>query len=388
MPTLANTMPNDATNDPEPPIPKEQEPTPPTRRREPEEPGARKLRLEQEARELQSSINDGVTSDVKTRVAWILNLFPHTRNSDISLTLKYWELFQPELYNPTAMEPRSLFKLERETTIVRVRAKIQNEYQLFPAEEGIRRKRRELEEDVKEAVVEDKPERNLVLVYADETGKNGDFVCVAAVWVLTGYALFKLSQAIRTWKDTSPWATHEIHFSEFKKHHLPVLFNYLDIVVSNREFLSFKVLAVERATLKRPVEEIVRRLHEFMIIRGARHEIENNRLKLPHEIRLTVDAEQSLDVIACSDIRDRIAQAFKANYGDGLTVDEVSTISSHKSELVQLADVVAGAVNRRKNHKGERGFKDDMADMVIEKLNIQLEQDNIPEVDASAWLSI
>jgi hypothetical protein len=353
-----------------------------------EEPLARKLRLETEAAELQSCLRDGVVSDVKTRVAWTMNLFPHTRNSDVALTLKYWELFQPELYNAVAMSPRSLFKLERETTIVRVRAKIQNEYQLFPAEAGIRRKRRELEEDVKEAVIEDKPERNIVFVYADETGKNADFVCVAAVWVLTGYAIFKLSHAIRTWQDFSPWANSELHFTDFKKHHLPALPAYLDLVANNREFLSFKVIAVERSTLKRPIDEIIRRLHEFMLIRGARHEIDNNRLKLPHEIRLTVDAEQSLDVIACSDIKSRVAASFKVDYGENLSIDDVSTISSHRSELVQLADVVAGAVNRRKNHKGERGYKDELADMIIERLDIQLKQDDIPAVDATAWLSI
>src|SRR6266404_2908600 len=77
-----------------------------------EDPAAKKLRLEKEAAELQSCLRDGVISDAKTRVAWIMNLFPHTRNSDVALTLKYWQLFHPELYDPVAMSPRSLFKLE------------------------------------------------------------------------------------------------------------------------------------------------------------------------------------------------------------------------------------------------------------------------------------
>ena len=125
-----------------------------------------------------------------------------------------------------------------------------------------------------------------------------------------------------------------------------------------------------------------------MLIRGAQHEIENNRVKLPHEIRFTVDAEQSLDVIACADIKSRVADAYRAAHGDGLIIDEVSSISSHKSQLVQLADVIAGAVNRRRNHKGDRGHKDEMADMVISQLDIQLERDDIPDVDATTWLYI
>jgi hypothetical protein len=158
---------------------------------------ARKIRLEKEAAEIVTSLDDGVFSDVKTKVAWVLNLFPHTRNSDISLTLKYWELYHSDLFNPNAMNPRDMFKMERETTIVRVRAKIQNEYKLFPADENVRRRRRALEESVNEAVVEDKPERSIVYVFADGTGKNAEFVCVAAVWVPNGYTIFQLNQAIR-----------------------------------------------------------------------------------------------------------------------------------------------------------------------------------------------
>jgi hypothetical protein len=362
------------------------EPKPPKKSRSSEDPIARKLRLEKEARELQASLNDGVMSDVKTKVAWVLNMFPHTRNSDISLTLKYWELFHSDIFHPTSMNPRTLFKMERETSIARVRAKIQNDYQLFPADADIRRRRRELAEDVKEAVVEDKPERNVVLVFADETGKTAEFVCVAAVWVLTGYTLFKLSRAISTWQDTSPWSNNEIHFTKFRNSQVTALAEYLDIVRKHREFLSFKVIGVEKSTTKRPIEEVVMKLHEYMLIHGAKHEVDNKRIKLPHDIRLTVDAEQSLDAIACADMKGHIAAAYRTSYGDDLTIEDVSTISSHKSQLVQLADVIAGAVNRRKNNKDARNHKDEMADMIITALDIQLERDDVPGVDASTWL--
>jgi hypothetical protein len=128
------------------------------------------------------------------------------------------------------------------------------------------------------------------------------------------------------------------------------------------------------------------RLHEEMMIQGAKHEIDNSRIKLPHSIRLTVDAEQSLDAFACSEMKSRIANAYRAEHGDELAVEEVSSISSQKSELVQLADVIAGAVNRRKNHQGEYGYKDEMADLIIQELDIQLEKDDIPNLDATTWL--
>lgn len=54
-------------------------------------------KIEKEKKELLSSVAAADFSSLKPRVAYVLNLYPHTRNSDISLSLKYWEIFQPDL---------------------------------------------------------------------------------------------------------------------------------------------------------------------------------------------------------------------------------------------------------------------------------------------------
>jgi hypothetical protein len=57
---------------------------------------------------------------------------------------------------------------------------------------------------MKDAAVEDKPERSVIHVFADEIGKNAEFVCIASVLALAEYTLLKLNQAIRAWKAISP----------------------------------------------------------------------------------------------------------------------------------------------------------------------------------------
>jgi hypothetical protein len=37
---------------------------------------------------------------------------------------------------------------------------------------------------------------------------------------------------------------------------------------------------------------------------------------------------------------------------------------------------------------GEQGYKDEMADLIIEQLDIQLEKDDIPGLDATTWLYV
>ena len=159
---------------------------------------------------------------------------------------------------------------------------------------------------------------------------------------------------------------------------------YLGVIQKNREFLSFKVIAVERARTKRKIEEVVEKLHEHMLIRGAEHEIEQRRIDLPREIGMTIDEEQSLDSFALSEMKRRVASDFDRVYGDQLQLNDVQTASSRNSPLVQLADLIAGAVNRRLNHTAEKNYKDEMAEWIVHTLDLALDEEGIPGLDVSS----
>lgn len=345
-------------------------------------------KLECEKKELLSSLAGGDFSKQKTKVAHILNLYPESRNSDITLALKYWETFQADIYNPQGILPKDLFRLERLHYIVRARAKIQNEYDLFTPNKEVKRFRRKHEEEMNEAVLEDAKPRRLVHVYADETGKTQNYVVVSSVWVLTGRAVFTVSQAITSWQEQSLWAKREIHFAKLGKKDLEVLKEYLGVIVKNREFLSFKSIAVERARTKRSIEQVVEKLHEHMLLRGAEHEIGSKRIGLPQKIEVTLDHEQSLDAIALDELRRRINAQYAAKYSAEVEVSQIETISSRNSPLVQLSDLVAGAINRKMNNAGEKNYKDEMADLVIHMLDLQFEQDKVEGLDVSALFKI
>jgi hypothetical protein len=61
--------------------------------------------------------------------------------------------------------------------------KIQNEYGLFRADEGVRVWRRSKEEQEKEAQLADKPGIPSIYIYADESGKNQQFSMVGSIWI-------------------------------------------------------------------------------------------------------------------------------------------------------------------------------------------------------------
>ncbi|MDF1694069.1 MAG: DUF3800 domain-containing protein [Zhongshania sp.] len=345
-------------------------------------------KLEREKKELLASLAGGDFSKQKTKVAHILNLYPESRNSDITLALKYWETFQPDIYNPHGILPKDLFRLERLHYIVRARAKIQNEYKVFTPNTEVKRFRRKHEEEMNEAVLEDAKPRRLVHVYADETGKTQNFVVVSSVWVLTGRAVFTVSQAITSWQEQSLWAKREVHFAKLGKKDQNTLKKYLGVIVKNREFLSFKSIAVEKARTKRSIEQVVEKLHEHMLLRGAEHEIESKRIGLPQKIEVTLDHEQSLDAIALDELRRRINKGYVDKYGAEVEITQIETISSRNSPLVQLSDLVAGAINRKMNGPEEKTHKDEMADLIIHMLDLQFEEDKVEGLDVAALFKI
>ncbi len=349
---------------------------------------AKQLQVEKEKNDLITSIAQGDFSTLKAKVAAMLNLFPMTRNSDVSLALKYWEVFQPEIYKPTGILPRDLFKLERLHYIVRARAKIQNEYGLFLADAKIRGHRKGREEEMDEAVIEDAPPRKVVLIYADETGKTQNFAIVASVWVLNGYAVYAIGRAIERWKSASIWSDREVHFSRFGKADFVTLEEYLGVVTGQREFLSFKAIAVKRNLVKRSIEDTVLKLHEHMMLKGVDHEVSTGRIDLPRDFELTVDAEDSLDAIHLEEMKIRVNQRLSVGYSEKTILSAARSASSKSSHMLQLADLVAGATNRRLNHNGDRNHKDDMADLIIERLGLRLNDEAVPELDATALFTL
>lgn len=351
---------------------------------------ARKAKSERERAALLTSLKADDFSTLKSRVAAVLNLYPSARDSDIVLCLKYWAMFQSDIFRSDAIAPADLFKLERLHYIVRARAMIQNDYGLFAASESIKGHRKQNEQTVKSEILAEQPERPIVKVYADETGKNGKYIMVAAVWVLSGIGTFRVFQAIEKWRQkSSVFGKREVHFAKLGKTDGVALSEYLDVVTKNSEYLSFKVIGIERAKTKRSVEQIVAKLHEQMLKNGVIHEVQSGRVVVPRTVEMTIDEEDSLDAIALSEMKASIESFFSQRFPDGaISIGEIAAASSKNSHLLQLADIVAGAINRRRNHEGERNFKCDFADQIIEKLGLVVEEGEDDSLDSAKVLSL
>lgn len=334
---------------------------------------ARERNRQREIDAINWAINSSIYSTKRDRVACLLNMYPDCRDSDMTLTLKYWEIFQEDLYKNEKLTPYLLFKLERLTTIARLRAKIQNDYGLFLGNAEVRNKRRQREEEIRTEVLNDPAPPRLIHVFADETGKNEEFVIVGSVWFLNMAKAVHFQSKYQNFKEKIGFRG-EFHFSELKNGTLEAYRSFIDFAQQHRDFVSFKAIATHRKGNSRPIEEVISKLCFLLLIEGFEHELTSGRITAPRRIQLVVDKSGGPDSIGKDDLERSTSRELKEKYGDGSFLEKVTEIDSKESAAIQLADLISGALNRKINHPESGGAKDQLADYILKTLDLNLDE--------------
>lgn len=328
------------------------------------------LQKEKEVAQIWSALTSGTYTTKRDRVAFLLNIYPETRKSDITLALRYWETFQPDYYNNGQIDRNNLFKLERQTIISRLRAKVQNEYELFLPDEKVVRHRRQREEEIKGELTADRPISNLIQVFADETGKNAPFLIIGSVWFLNPSRVATFQAAVSTLANERG-IRGEFHFTEAKRQHVDAYRAFIDLAAAHGEYMSLKAIMTPNSG--REIEACVTRLLRLHLLKGFQHEIDSGRVAPPRRVQVTLDQGATLSALTREELRLDIDQEFKAIGGEKSELERLHEVDSKHSAAVQLADVLSGALNRRFNNQNEqRNFKDDLADYALQKLAPEL----------------
>src|SRR5690606_38926562 len=88
-------------------------------------------KLEAKRESLMRAVHSSQLNTIEERVAWLLNKFPTTRDSDITLQIRYWQNFEPDRFGGGEITVSNYYRLARLTTLTRARATIQNKLKLF-----------------------------------------------------------------------------------------------------------------------------------------------------------------------------------------------------------------------------------------------------------------
>jgi hypothetical protein len=339
--------------------------------KEPRRKRTKEEKLAYEREQLFRGVVGGEFDVLNQRIAWILNNYPETRDSDIKLQLRYWTHF--EKWDGGPISPGELFERARLTSLSRGRAYIQNTHNLFLASPEIRKRRGKLSEEERQKAIEQRPSYPLLAVYADESGKGADNLIVASAWFLHTPETLPLLLRIAQWRAERRFDS-ELHFTSIRKADLPLYKEFVDLVLATAASISFKAISVSRHGIGR-IDEALDDLYYFLLLRGAEHEAETGRAPLPRTIQLWKDLEEKgRDKLLLARLAEELAQSGTTRFDGQLTVDEFEAVPSDELVLLQIADLYAGSLNRSLNAPGEkRGPKDDFAEYMLGRVGTDLQ---------------
>lgn len=331
-------------------------------------------RVEKEKQEILSRVVSGQIDNMRDRVAYILNYSNDARNSDIDLLWIYWETFEKDKFSGSTISKEQMKELARIASLSRIRAKIQNEYKLFQADDTVKRFRGKLEEDKRIEAIEDKPSGiGLYSVYIDETGKNQEYLSVGSLWILK----FSLSAAFSFKMSLEKWMKEkqidfEFHFKDLIKSRLPLYKEFFIKFLTTFPETGFKLIVVNNKGFSDKAKAITD-LTYHLISKGIEHENKTGRAPLPRVLQVWIDEEEKgSDQLKIENIKERLrSQKIK-----GLHFGDFEAVSSKGSFFVQIVDLFTASINRKLHSQTESHFKDEFADFVLSVLKFDITKIN------------
>jgi hypothetical protein len=331
-------------------------------------------KIDEERHQLLNKVLSGNLVTKRDKVGFILNNSTIARNSDIELAWLYWQTFESDIFNGNHITKHDLKELTSVNSITRSRARIQNEYKLFQADEKVRKFRGKLADDMREEAIEEKPEGlPSYSIYIDETGKTQDYLSVGSLWVVEGYKLFQTGNEIKDWLEREN-INYEFHFAEVTKHKLEAYKEFFLKFLKLNPTVGFKAIILNKKGLK-DVNSAITDLTFHLIYKGINHENSTGRALLPRLLQVWLDAEEKgADQLKVENLKERITgQSIK-----GLFLGDIYPVDSKDNISIQIVDLFTASINRRIHNPNSHGNpKDELADYIFGLLKFDIADINL-----------
>lgn len=333
-----------------------------------------KEKIEEESLELLNKVLSGNLIKQRDKVGFILNHFISARNSDLELAWLYWQYFENDKFNGSHITKEDMKSLTKITSLTRSRAQIQNEYKLFQADEKVRKYRGVLREEIREKVIEEKPEGLPTFsLYIDETGKTQDYLSVGSLWVVEGHKVVQSYSEIREWFEKEK-IDYEFHFAEVKAQKLDAYKEFFLKYLKLNPTIGFKAIIVNKKGIK-DVNSAITDLTFHLIHKGVLHESSSGRASLPRHLQAWIDEEEKgADQLKVENLKERLS----SQSIQGLYLGEFRPVSSKDNFSIQIVDLFTASINRRIHNPNSQGkVKDELADYILGLLNFDISSINL-----------
>jgi len=328
-------------------------------------------KFENERQEILNAAVSGKIDNTKERVAYILNHHISARNSDIKLAWIYWASFERSLFKGDCVNQKDMLRLTKISSLTRIRAKLQNEYKLFQANDKVKKFRGVLEESKKQEAIEDRPYYPLYTIFIDETGKTQKYLSVGSLWITDAKSATIGHIELRNWKEKRS-IDYEFHFAEMGKHKLYQYKAFFLQFLSLLPSIGFKVITVNRSGF-RDINSAITDLTFHLINNGIKHEDESGRAPLPRMLQVYIDNEEKgSDKLKLENLKERI----ESQQIEGLVIDSFEAVDSKNNIYLQAVDLFISSINRKLHNPEGTKPKDELANYILGLLGFNLEEVN------------
>jgi hypothetical protein len=314
-------------------------------------------------RKMLADIANSYLATHEQRVAHILQRFPETRDSDTSLCIRYWKMFQADvLEHWQPLELEVLYELDRIETIGRVRRMIQNELRLFRGVEETRRAREAMQAEFHEYLAAHRDSLPEVRFYLDETGNEGDktYTGIAGVCIINWKQFEKHHAALEQWRSKQAWA-ETIHFSDTGADKVDRAVSLLQQLRSRRSGVLF--LGYSLASRGRTHQDLFS-LFIQLVVDSLKYLRQCNCLTENRSVRVIKEADSGFDSLFLHKMTKQLSEVVALEFPGELTVLPVEAVPKGRTVLLECADLIAGGMQRRALGKG-RNPKDRLAEAVM-----------------------
>lgn len=319
--------------------------------------------LEEQRKRLLASIADSPLGNTEQRVAYLLQRFPETRDSDLALCIRYWRRFQPEVlerWDPLELEV--LFELDKLETIGRVRRELQNTLHLFRGMEDTAHFRSIHQQEMHEYLAAHKGGMPEVRFYLDETGNEGDraYTGVAGVCAMNWTQYEKHYEALSAWRRRQKWP-ETIHFADTGTDRLDRAIGLLGELERRRSGVLFVGYAL--SSRGRTHSDLLS-LFVQLVVDSLRHLAERGCLDEPRSLRVVKEADPGFDSLYLAKMTKQLSELVALEFPGLIAVQPIEAVTKGRDVLLECADLVAGGMQRRASYKG-RNPKDRLAEAVF-----------------------
>lgn len=326
-------------------------------------------KIEHTRREILSSVTQSRPVLLRDRVAWVLNHYPRTRDSDIELQIEYWRHFDEGVGSRDYITLEQYRDLTRLTSIARYRAKIQNEYRLFQASEEVRRHRGALQTGHQDESIEDKPDLLAYSVAFDESGKTDEHLVVGSVWFLESRFLLTLARRVDKLRERLG-GSMEFHFRNIRDHNRDTYIELIDYLFEDSNSVSFKLISSSQRGVKNK-NELLQHLCYRLLREGVEHEHRTGRAPLPRELSVWKDAEEEeFDSLFLSKLKTDLERDSATRFGGDLHLGRFEALDSAEHWAMQIADLWSSCVSRVLNSAPGIHAKDAVAGYFMSKMGV------------------